>query len=632
MEFVVAQVKMKPTLTNKKVPHQMKSLILRPLRCAVVSSRYVSVISSLGSSRSVSVNRGSIVANNGSGRSLWSCTRPVFELQSMELCGTCSTVWTTKRSLALVASVVMSNSDGLIYSEEEVDGMKKTVLEAFREGPNAVEELLQRWDFTKSPFSILALWLAAADKVNYPLLPHLPKISRALEKGSFPELDDSDVANAFYGMRNLDARHPDVRKLLSELTYTISSCEGELELEAVIRCVVGLKNFTGEQIEARRALKVFASQLSDCDDKCSSSEIGYIVYGLRGMSSAYSEVRAMISEVTHLARGSIGAYDAEALRSIFHAMKNWDCEHSEVQEFFECITNKLSHVSKPLTGGAISSMMHLFGHVRCDDHTVKNLLLATLKLLKKQSRTSLIMTENELSGTIQSIRGVQYDEKAGLMLAEMLDMICSVNSHNRVPMPVIAFAINSLSALSSYHSEVPGLVSALTPYLVTCPQSPSAEEVSAMMNGLSNLNIEHSGVGQLLSAIIAKASGCMDKFTGSQIAQCVYGFHSMNSDSREVLNALSALSDKFAKSISPMTSITSLEVASTFEGLWRMNAQVAEVRAMLTCLHRLMLQCSNPRRQDLDLAIEIVCLLDENVPEVKAILKQLKHLYSIASR
>jgi hypothetical protein len=150
------------------------------------------------------------------------------------------------------------------------------------------------------------------------------------------QLKSQDLANAYYGLCNMDNDHTEVVDLIRALNEKLMSAKSSVQFSAQ-----GISNsisgFQSMQLSAsddviNTSLEIFADKLEECNADFSAVNIANIVFGLQGMSSDVVGARAVLQAVLPKMAKSTDKFterDIGYCLAGLSSMQNNPCEESQ---------------------------------------------------------------------------------------------------------------------------------------------------------------------------------------------------------------------------------------------------------------------------------------------------------------
>ena len=150
------------------------------------------------------------------------------------------------------------------------------------------------------------------------------------------QLKSQELANAYYGLCNMDNDHTEVVDLIKALNEKLKTAKSSVQFTAQ-----GISNsisgFQSMQLSAsddviNQSLEIFADKLEECKDDFSAVNIANVVFGLQGMSSDVVGARAILQAVLPKMVKSTDKFterDIGYCLAGLSSMQNSPCEESQ---------------------------------------------------------------------------------------------------------------------------------------------------------------------------------------------------------------------------------------------------------------------------------------------------------------
>lgn len=538
--------------------------------------------------------------------------------------------------MSLLPPIIMQVNDeeeDSFQIEEKCEKLGSLINSVSDSGRAETEELLKNWDFTDNPFEIISLWLLTIQKYDS-LVAHLPIITTALAKGGFDELDDVDVSNAVFALSIMDFSDARVSAAFKELIRLISSYQGELEQDAIVRCMGSLSSLDASSPGALEAVALFTDLLQDCDEKFTSSDVSTMIFGLQSMSDEHKEVRGAIAALTEVIRESVGAYDSDVLRIAFTVLPNWDSNNREVKTLCEALAIRVGHANCSLKPDALGAMIGAFSNLDCRNPAVIQLLSAVNKLFSQQTRNSLKLSLQDFEAALQCVRSVRQNEKAVPLLG-IAASLCYANQHHMLGLTSVSELLCSLGGQSAHVVEVRDFMRGMCTFLEASGEVPTPLQISGVMNGMCGMTEELPEVRTMLVTVKSLLDQCDEPFSGTDVAHSLYGLKMMSLQAKEVEGLVAAFTTKISLRTGippPSATFSGEEIGRALTGTLRMDTKSPTCRRLLGALVPRIVFCKDPKNEHLDEAINISCVWDEDIKEVSQVQHALKILMKRASR
>jgi hypothetical protein len=142
-------------------------------------------------------------------------------------------------------------------------------------------------------------------------------------------------------------------------------------------------------------------------------------------------------------------------------------------------------------------------------------------------------------------------------------------------------ALYGLQKMSSDHSEVREVLSALAVKIRNCKENLDPQGVGNALYGLQKMCSDSSEVREILSALAMKIRNCKENLDPQAVGNSLYGMQKMSSDRSEVQEVLSALALKILKC---KGDLSIQQVENGFHGIKGMSRDCSEVRDVVSAL------------------------------------------------
>ena len=160
-----------------------------------------------------------------------------------------------------------------------------------------------------------------------------------------------DVANALYGLRLMDSRHPEVRLVITALTTKLKRCEDALVKPGEISMALfGLNRMNADYQEIRDLLKTLLHSMTREDHSVSvftAEQAAKCISGLYQMSSEHDEVRQLVALLAQRLQVVDGRMSIKDVRRCMHGLTRLSSDHKEVLQLVKVINSHVQEAFAP---------------------------------------------------------------------------------------------------------------------------------------------------------------------------------------------------------------------------------------------------------------------------------------------
>jgi hypothetical protein len=312
-----------------------------------------------------------------------------------------------------------------------------------------------------------------------------------------------NIGTALYGMQRMSADHAEVRSLLSALHSKIVKCRAHpdsidvkerkyitfskkdlphMRSNDIANALYGLQNMDSDHAEVRKILFVLTPLLKNCVDQFSTSALTNALYGMKRMRSDHSEVRTILSCLTP--RLSVWKNPtAEDLGLGLKGLGSMSCSHSEVREMAEAFVPNVERCQEIFSSKSIADAMSGLRCMSSDTAVVRDLLLV---LVPQIQRCTDIFSAEDICRTLSSLRGMssEYSEVLTLLLVTVLKV---KNCEEDFSAGMVSDVLYGLQGMSNEHFEVRTLLFAIIPRVKNCKGVFTAGDIGKALWGLQGL-------------------------------------------------------------------------------------------------------------------------------------------------
>ena len=444
-------------------------------------------------------------------------------------------------------------------------------------------------------------------------------------------IDDSSLASAFHGLRNMDDSVSEVRRVVAALNNRIdvrgpppTPSSGQY-IGTVLN---SLQKMSCDQEETRRTLSLMALKLQRLEGAGRVMTLADASKAVAG----FARTRSMSIEVLHI----FGLLARQIGSSINSAAATEAPDPTKGPLFSAAsILYGLRHKSREA---------EVFPEIRTLLRQACSLIEATPAMVLSARPVSLRPSPQWLSMCMQALEktdpGIPEVQALLLALSDRLALV-QLDGH------AVSSALRSLNGMSSSDATVRAFLSSLA-------QTIRASRVSAQSGagaawslapddlcnaffGLQNMDVAHVEVVQVLCELVALGESipAESRFSSQGLGFALTGFQTMTSDEPAVLAALAQFSDRI-DALGTETTMTPEDIANALLGLQGMNAEHEEVRAVLSALTSHM-QRSTLRFTARDISFCLIGLtsiqemMQVNIQEVSELLAELNLKVSTSS-
>jgi hypothetical protein len=403
-------------------------------------------------------------------------------------------------------------------------------LEAYGEGSitQIVEEEAQAFVGDKKPF-VHSMTAAEASRAFYGLKNmdsnhrDVRAVLTALEPAvKYPAVPftAAGIAEGMYGLQCMDLRFSVVRDVLNAFATQIGECKEDFSSTHIARCLFGVQNMGSGTFEMRRFLNALTKKICDSSHHLADRDFNDIFVGIQRMKSADREVRYLISSLSSKVKTCPDNLSSWSIASMLNSIQGCSTDHYEVSEFAEVIANKLEHYKGPsFTADELSRCMSGMVAIMPGSAASRRLCRIFASIVDRFEGT---LTFSEISTVVGGLQSLSVNEDVESLIEALGRLI--------------------RRSISSIQSEKLGFPNSAN-LIDTADEVLCADDLGSLLSGFQNLNSSSAAVRSLLSSIKLCVHRLSDILTGETLIRAAFGLRAMHSDHEDVREIFSILAE-----------------------------------------------------------------------------------------
>ena len=416
---------------------------------------------------------------------------------------------------------------------------------------------------------------------------HLRAISSRILELLSHDWSHKSIAHVMYGLNFLKESDCGVTEIIAMMTELVTRTIGN-EDTILLLC---LEEIPLESGEARKYISVVTTALSSCQLIPSGEHIGEAIHALKNVNCESSEVRALLCMLATKLKSS-HFMDVNCLRNALHGVTKMDSDVKEVLTLISALTLRIHDCEEFNTSHDISNTLMGLSRMRCDSLEVRALLACMATKLQNCSN------RYDPRALSKSLSGLQRMKSDCQEMRALLSALAEKAKECKKPFDSfqLSSAMSGLQGFSSDQEEVRALLTSLTPLVLKCKDSLSSEQIGNAVHGLQGMTSDSTQALFLISALAHQTFYCKDILTSKDVGNAMYGFQGMSSEKNEVRALVAAFTTILKRSI---ITLQSHDIGRALYGLKRMNCDSEEMTSLLSCLILRVERCTNICAEDI---------------------------------